>query len=336
MKFSVVMPLYNKELSVARAIASVLSQSFEDFELIIVDDGSTDNSAAVVGAFTDHRMKVFAKENGGVSSARNFALQNCLGEYVAFLDADDEWDCQFLASIELLIRNFPEAAIYSTAYFNRESGKPDSFVTFEGLKNNGNGEILKEYFQLIRKKGASINNSSTSVVKLTYFREGLSFPPGMRSFEDHAVWYRLALRGDVVYLAKALVYIYKDSENRSSASWSAERALGDLAELRRLVEQYARHHIFDAQKHKQFKTLMNYREGYLLRMILRNGSFGSYAKAVIDAGSKGVYALGRSRPGFLLLRISVRLLDVTRHLVNTPSRLVLRLKVQMRAYAQKA
>ncbi len=336
MKFSVVMPLYNKEKSVARAIASVLSQTFEDFELIVVDDGSTDNSLGIANGYIDSRIKVLTKENGGVSSARNFGLKYCGGELVAFLDADDQWDCQFLSTIAQLVRSFPTALIYSTAYFNRESGKPDSFVTFEGLKNSTNGEILKEYFQLIQKKGASINNSSTSVVRLEYFREGLSFPVGMRSYEDHAVWYRLALRGDVAYVAKSLVCIHKDSENRSSTSWNAARAYADLAELGRVVEQYGKHHFLDGEKYKQYTALMHYREGYLLRILLRRESFENFRMAIRDASSKGIYAIGQSRIGFLLLRISLRVFDMIRQLASVPTQLVRRIKTQMRAYAQKA
>ncbi len=336
LKFSVVMPLYNKEKSVARAIASVMSQTCEDFELIVVDDGSTDDSLSVASRFSDSRVRVLSKENGGASSARNFGLNLCDGEFVAFLDADDEWDNEFLATIEQLVRKFPDALIYSTGYMNRESGKPDSRVIFRDTMDSATGEILQDYFRLIHKKGASINNSSTSVVRLSFFREGLSFPEKMRSYEDHAVWYRLALRGDVAYAAKALVCIYKDSENRSNASWNPARAVDDLAELGRTVDQYGKQHLLDQEKYQQFAALMRYRERYLLRMLLRTGSFECFRKVIRECSHDGVMALGSSRPGFLLLRSALYTFDIVKQIARAPRQLMRRLGARKRTHAQKA
>ena len=87
--FSVIVPLYNKEKCIARTINSVLSQSYTNFEIIIVDDGSTDNSAAIVKSMTDSRIRFFQKKNAGVSSARNYGIEKALGEWLFFLDADD-------------------------------------------------------------------------------------------------------------------------------------------------------------------------------------------------------------------------------------------------------
>lgn len=87
--FSVIIPLYNKEKCIARTINSVLSQSYTNFEIVIVDDGSTDNSAAIVKTITDSRIRLFQKENGGVSSARNYGTRKACGEWILFLDADD-------------------------------------------------------------------------------------------------------------------------------------------------------------------------------------------------------------------------------------------------------
>ena len=87
--FSVIIPLYNKEKCIARTINSVLSQSYTNFEIVIVDDGSTDNSAAIVKTITDSRIRLFQKENGGVSSARNYGIEKALGKWIFFIDADD-------------------------------------------------------------------------------------------------------------------------------------------------------------------------------------------------------------------------------------------------------
>lgn len=91
-KISVIVPLYNKEKAIGNTIASIIRQTFTDFELIIVDDGSTDNSAEIVRqiATTDKRIKYIYKNNGGVSSARNYGLSRSTGEWIVFIDADDE------------------------------------------------------------------------------------------------------------------------------------------------------------------------------------------------------------------------------------------------------
>ncbi len=87
---SVIIPLYNKETAIARCIKSVIDQTMTDWELIIVDDGSTDNSSSVVSSFLkNERIKYFLKDNGGVSSARNYGVEHSHGEWIIFLDADD-------------------------------------------------------------------------------------------------------------------------------------------------------------------------------------------------------------------------------------------------------
>lgn len=90
MKFSVIIPLYNKEMSIANTIHSVLTQSYTDFEIVVVDDGSTDKSASIVGSMNDSRIRLIRQENGGPSKARNTGVRNAKGEWLVLLDADDE------------------------------------------------------------------------------------------------------------------------------------------------------------------------------------------------------------------------------------------------------
>ena len=88
---SVVIPLYNKEKTIARAIHSVLNQTYKHFEVIIVNDGSIDNSLNIVQSIPDHRIKIITKKNGGVSSARNTGIKAATCSCIAFLDSDDMW-----------------------------------------------------------------------------------------------------------------------------------------------------------------------------------------------------------------------------------------------------
>ena len=91
--FSIVIPLYNKAEYVPKTLASVLNQTYSDFELIIVDDGSTDDSLEVINSFVDNRIKIVKQKNGGVSAARNRGIIEAKYELIALLDADDWWDC---------------------------------------------------------------------------------------------------------------------------------------------------------------------------------------------------------------------------------------------------
>lgn len=113
---SVVIPLYNKEREVARAVRSVLAQRRQPLELIVVDDGSTDRSAAEVAAFRDPLVRLIRQPNGGVCAARNRGIAEARGEYVALLDADDEWEPGFLSEIVSLITRYPGCGIYCTAF----------------------------------------------------------------------------------------------------------------------------------------------------------------------------------------------------------------------------
>ena len=124
MKFSVVIPLYNKEHYIEKTIRSVLDQTCTDYEVIVVDDGSKDNSLALARRFESDRVRVIPQENQGVSAARNTGILNANGEFICFLDADDEWRPDYLATIDSLTERYPESAIFVTAYaVNMGNGK---------------------------------------------------------------------------------------------------------------------------------------------------------------------------------------------------------------------
>ena len=115
--FSVIMPLYNKAPYVRKAVESIVGQSFTDWELIIVDDCSTDSSTAVVEQITDPRIRIVRLEkNGGVSAARNRGVAESAATYICFLDADDWWEPTFLEEMAGLVERHPNAGIYGTGY----------------------------------------------------------------------------------------------------------------------------------------------------------------------------------------------------------------------------
>ena len=105
---SVVIPLYNKKNYIRRAIRSVMMQTIEDFEIIIIDDGSIDGSGDVVKTFLDSRIRLIRQENQGVSVARNNGVSNSRADFIAFLDADDEWLPRQLEDLLRLRKKYPE------------------------------------------------------------------------------------------------------------------------------------------------------------------------------------------------------------------------------------
>ena len=113
--FSVVIPLYNKENHIEETIQSVLDQEFIDFEIIIINDGSTDNSEQKVFKFNDNRINYFYKNNEGVSIARNFGIEKANSNYICFLDADDYWYPNFLQEFHNLTKQHPEQKVFSCA-----------------------------------------------------------------------------------------------------------------------------------------------------------------------------------------------------------------------------
>ena len=120
---SVIIPLYNKQDSITGTIQSVLGQSVTDFELVVVDDGSTDNSVVMVQEIHDERIRVISKQNGGVCSARNAGIRAAHGEYVALMDADDIWDKDYLKEQLRMVADFPDCHMWGINYAETVEGR---------------------------------------------------------------------------------------------------------------------------------------------------------------------------------------------------------------------
>src|SRR5450759_2144524 len=147
-KFSIVIPLYNKEATVERAIRSALSQTIQDFEIIVVDDGSTDNGAKVVASIDDHRIRLIHQKNQGVSVARNRGIAEAKYDLIAFLDADDEWLPDFLKTILWLREKFTTCKVFATQYFfcSPDGSKRPAIV--RGLPEGFLDGVLVNYFDI--------------------------------------------------------------------------------------------------------------------------------------------------------------------------------------------
>jgi len=219
LKISIVIPLYNKESSVWRAVNSVLSQSFGCFELIIVDDGSTDNSLSVVNDFDDSRIRLIRQINSGVSATRNKGFEKSSGDYVCFLDADDEWYPWFLEEIVELIIISPMSSIYCARY-EIVSEKSVPFVGSLALPDSFVG-VLNDFFK-IYKKSRSLICSSNVCVSRKYFGKLGGFPLSAKTGEDIYVWLNLALFSSVCFSSKISARVHRDAQNRTISRVDAE------------------------------------------------------------------------------------------------------------------
>jgi glycosyltransferase involved in cell wall biosynthesis len=227
--FSVVIPLYNKEKHIGNTIRSVLSQKFQDFELVIVNDGSTDNSLNIVRAFPDKRIKIFSKLNGGVSSARNYGVKRTTCDYIAFLDADDEWSPDYLKEMKDLIYKHPFCGLYTSGY-----KIVDKLGVYHIGKQVPEG-VVKDYFKT--EFHHEITRLSATVVHKPAFRMAGGFPVGMLGGEDSYFCACVALKNPVAYTPKPLVFYNKkfsgkafryDKPDKCKECWSDLYQEGDF------------------------------------------------------------------------------------------------------------
>ena len=187
MKFSVVIPLYNKANYIENTIRSVLDQTCDDYELIVVDDGSSDNSLALARKYESDRVRVIAQANQGVSVARNTGIENARGTFIAFLDADDQWEPQYLQNIHALTEQYPESAIFVTAYaVDMGNGKIHYSTRLEPQTG-----CLPSYW-LTLAKGYDFVWTSATVIRRDALMEAGLFKPGEKIGQDLDMWARVA------------------------------------------------------------------------------------------------------------------------------------------------
>lgn len=208
---SVVVPLYNKAGHIAQALESVLAQSVEASEIIVVDDGSTDHGDMKVAPFTNRGVRLIRQQNQGVSAARNKGLKEASCEYVAFLDADDHWLPNHIEKLSELLRKYPNAALCSTSHYIQRDGQ--LYAAKSALPVGWTGEVT-DFFRTYAH-GLSLVNSSTACVKRQALIGSGGFPVGVKRGEDIIAWVGLALSHGVAHLAVPTSVYNQDAENRS-------------------------------------------------------------------------------------------------------------------------
>ncbi len=209
--FSIIVPLYNKALFIERTINSVLRQSCPQFELIIIDDGSTDTGAQIVAdSFDDKRIKLIRKKNGGVSSARNMGMKEAKGEFIYFLDADDTMVFDCLESFDKLIKLYPGYDVYASNFFITKGGEERPFLP----SINGEFVILSPYKAI--RLGELFLRVGNNVVRKRHAEKFL-FDEKICIYEDMDYFLRLIADQVIPFTSKCL-YRYSLSNAELSLS----------------------------------------------------------------------------------------------------------------------
>ncbi len=219
--FSVIVPVFNKFPHLERSIESVLNQQYKNFELIIVDDGSTDGSYEKALSYSDERIRVFQRNEPGPGgyAARNFGIQKSTFDWVAFLDADDEWLEQHLATFIELVTFQPKAQLLSTCWLDNFDGRDlkKSFPNAYGKKHQARGvhEIDILTFLKSSSKGAPPFWTGALAIKTKLLRSINGFPEGRcKRGGDVDTWLRALYFGKLAVWSPAQTVIYhRDSMN---------------------------------------------------------------------------------------------------------------------------
>jgi glycosyltransferase involved in cell wall biosynthesis len=237
MSLLVIIPVYNKVATLQRAVQSVLNQEYKKFEILIVDDGSTDGSSQLANELAEDKVKVLSQRNKGAAAARNAGIQHAIDEKyerIAFLDADDYWSPNHLTTLFTLTEKFPDASVfaanyqlirkrrvYKTKFSNiklQESQQLDPFFKFNYLNPILNCSSFMMDVSLIDKVG--------------HFKEELSH------FEDIDFFIRLGMHGTIVISSQVTVSIDETAMNRSDKTDMSQRLFPDFTDYDEQVDTY--------------------------------------------------------------------------------------------------
>lgn len=263
--FSIVIPLYNKEPFIEKTIQSVLNQTIQDFEIIIINDGSTDASQAKVDDIKDDRIVIYTTKNKGVSHARNYGIHKAKGKYIAFLDADDYWSQAYLESIKNLIQKYPNESVFASA-LKIKTNKSTYNASYKDIKRNSQ-DCVVDYFEA--SQNHSILHCSSSVFNKNALAEIGNFDENLSTSEDTDFWIRTGFKFKVGFLNEPLVIHQVVDNSLSKTNRTDFRAIDfnkyeSLANGKPFAQQFLNHNKFASAirfkilgNKESFKTIIN-------------------------------------------------------------------------------
>lgn len=208
--FSVIIPVYNKASFIAETIASVIEQDFSDYEILIIDDGSTDGSADIIKGFTDHRIRYYRRANHGVAASRNFGIAESRSPYIAFLDADDRWKREYLSTQHKNIVAFPDQKVFAAA-FEIETSR-NVFAAHYSVKRS-TIPIVVDFFEASRME--AVLWTSSAIFHRDVFADAGVFDERVSVAEDTDLWIRIGLRYKIVFEPTVLARYSYDPHSHS-------------------------------------------------------------------------------------------------------------------------
>lgn len=238
--FSIVIPLYNKQSHVKETIETVFDQTFQDFEIVIINDGSTDESVKIIESIQDNRIQLLNQENQGVSVARNRGIQESKADYIAFLDADDLWLPEFLQTIYELILKFPNAGMFATRFEKIDNAGNRIPIIVKALPSNDYVGIIPNYFKSLVSGDHPTWTSAVCIPRKIFFENNIWFPIGEKYAEDQHVWSRVAMLFDVAYNTNVCALYMIEAENstigKSSKVKEPHKSILSLMQFRYLIK----------------------------------------------------------------------------------------------------
>lgn len=219
MKFSVIIPVYNKADTLMQSVESVLRQSYNDFEIVIVDDGSTDGFPAIAEQLSaNSKIRVIRQANAGVSVARNTGIKHAEGTFICFLDADDLYQPDHLQELNRLIETYPEQSYFATSHV---TSYPDGKRTGSSRMLTGFPQdfLCENLFNLLNTCGDGIiHTNSMCIRKSLMFENNLFFEPGEKIGEDTDLWFRTALLQPIIISQKETTVYQREFSTATAAT----------------------------------------------------------------------------------------------------------------------
>ena len=212
--FTVVIPLYNKEAFVRRCVDSVLSQTETNYELIIVNDGSTDGGVSVISSYNDKRIKIINQDNEGVACARNRGVLESSGEWIAFLDADDYWLSEHLEELKILIEKYNDVGIVSTRSTELRANEYPSSLNTDLI-----WERKKiDYYRFSSLNSGYINSSSIAVKRVVF--DDVGYFKNLKQGEDTELVSRICLRWNCAFSEKLTSFYCRGTGGIMETRWT--------------------------------------------------------------------------------------------------------------------
>ncbi|NSL52731.1 glycosyltransferase family 2 protein [Calidifontibacillus erzurumensis] len=255
---SVIIPVYNRESKIHIALDSLINQTFQDFEVVIVDDGSVDRTAQVIEKYTntDSRFKYIYQKNAGVSSARNKGIEKAKGNYISFLDSDDYYDSTFLEKMYSKISEKKADVCYCSFYNVTAKGKSPSITVFK------EGDILIDYIL----ENVKINTNCWLIKKKLLHLNDLHFPTNVSWGEDVEFFSEvLSKTKNVCCVKEFLTYYVRKGDESNLSSFSLDKLDKDFSSISRMCQNLGA----DSDL-KLKKALINYRLSAVITYRLLN------------------------------------------------------------------